>query len=844
MESSIAVGQSAGWRSPAVVGWLVLLALGLIVALEVGESRPDYVPARDIAVGNGPDGWVVRRVLPVGRAADAGLERGDRIVAVDGRPAAPSGAPPAWLERPADLTVRRGDQDVTIVTRAIKALAPVARVAYSLIGILFVLIGGFTWRRSGGGRVQAAFLALCGITGLSLAAVPAVWRGQAWAALLLYGGATAGLTGLYAFVRLFPYVRPIRVGRRRVAPEWLWVVPGLVTLIYLAAMLDLAPDAVEQIAPFRGLWHLVLLVAMVIAVGQSWWQARRMRDRRALAQMTIVGGGAILGFLPLLVILGLNAVANTTVVQPVIVVPAIVLLPVAVAYAMLRYRVMDVDLVVRRGVVFGVALLVYALAMIVVLEMVNTFDPASMRPARDAITIGAALGLIPLLNRLIRHLDRAVYGRDQDPRQTLAAAARSLASTLDEQQILALALAHIQRTLQPALVILYEYGEAQEYRPLAWQRRHEALSVAPAPDPIPGEHAATINLTTGQSWQVGGTLLRGDGQAPETDPGRPALLVPAGPTLDGVRPPWVLGLSTRPSDLPYSHEDIALLEALAQGMAAALANARHYGRLQSAYATLRQTQLQLLQAAKLAAVGEVASGITHELNQPLMVLRARLQQLMVQVDEPVRAKLVRLEKQTQKMERIIDHLRSFSRQSVDERRPVALATIVDETVMLLGEQLRARGIELVVDAARPLPPVLADAGQLEQVLINLLSNARDALVDRPSPQITISTRIPERSPAMAALCVADTGVGIPPETLAHIFDAFFTTKPDGQGTGLGLSISRGIIERHGGHIEVESAPEVGTTFRILLPLARAESSEATGRDATGRDATGRNESVA
>lgn len=803
--------RRSGWRVPLAAGRLLLLALGVLLGLELAEPRPDYSPAREVGVVWHNGGWQVRWVLPAGQAADAGLQRGDWIRQAGGRAPTAADDPAVWLARPVDLLIERDGRTITAPLAAARALDESERLACSLAAVLFGLVGVFTWLRSGGGRVQATFLLLCAAASLGLAAAPAAWRGQPWAGWLLYGGATATVTGLFVFVRLFPTLRPFRLGRRQLAPEWLWLAPALLTGVYLADLTGLLPGMAERLLPIRTLWHLLMLLAMLVAVGQSWRRARQTDDQRALAQLRIVGGGAVLGFLPLLVLLGLNAAAGRTVINPVGIVPLTALLPLSVAYAMLRYRVMDVDLVVRRGLVWGTAVAIYALALVAVLEVTSALALDASRPLRDAVTVGSAVLLLPLLNLLVRHLDRAVYGRGHDPRQTLTTAGRMLATTLDEQQVLARALKQIFETLQPALAILYERDDQGGYMPIAWQRRHEEPLRAPAPEPLAAGHVAFASLARGHSWQAGGTLLRGDASGPETDPGRPALLVPAGQMR------WLLGLAPRPSGLPYSHEDIALLEALAQGLAIALLNARHYGSLQRAYADLRQTQLQLVQATKLATLGEVASGIAHELNQPLMVMRARLQQLLPQVEEPLRVQLQRLERQTEKMARIINHLRSFSRQSHDERRPVILTQVIDEALLLLGEQLRERGIAVEVASAPDLPSVLADAGQLEQVVLNLLSNARDALVDRPDPRICIAVKALDGSPPWLALSISDTGVGIPPETLEHIFEPFFTTKAAGQGTGLGLSISRGIVERHGGRIEVESTPGAGTTFRVVLP---------------------------
>jgi signal transduction histidine kinase len=802
--------------SPAV-GWLLLLALAVLLALEVAEPRPAYLPAREIGVTWRDGGWEIHWMLPSGQLADTGLRRGDLIRRAGDLALTAADDPAVWLARPADLLIERDGRAITVSLAAARALDDGECLAYGLAAALFGLVGVLTWVRSGGGRVQAAFLLLCAAASVGLAAAPATWRGHPWAAWLLFGGATATVTGLLVFVRLFPTVRPFRLGRRRLAPEWLWLAPALLTGVYLADLTGLLPGAVDQVAPARAFWHLLMLVAMLTAVGQSWRLARRTQDRHALTQLRIVGGGAVLGFLPLLGLLGLNAAAGRTVINPVVVVPLTALLPLSVAYAMLRYRVMDVDLVVRRSLVWGAAAAVYGLALVAVLETLSALDPGAPQPLREAVTVGAALVLLPLFNLLVRHLDRAVYGRGHDPRQTLAAAARTLATTLDERRVLALALERILDTLQPALVILYEHSDQSGYAPVAWQRRHEELSLGPAPAPLAAGHVAFASLAAGRSWQAGGTLLRGDATGPETDPARPALLVPAGPALETGPARWLLGLAPRPSGLPYSHEDIALLEALAQGLATALLNARHYGGLQHAYADLRQTQLQLVQATKMATLGEVASGIAHELNQPLMVMRARLQQLLPQTEEPLRLQLQRLERQTEKMARIINHLRSFARQSHDERRPVALAQVIDEALLLLGEQLRERGIAVEVASTPDLPLVLADPGQLEQVVLNLLGNARDALAGQPDPRIGIAVKALDGPPPQLVLSISDTGAGIPPEQLERIFEPFFTTKAEGQGTGLGLSISRGIVERHGGRIEVESTPGAGTTFHVLLP---------------------------
>jgi signal transduction histidine kinase len=798
----------------AILGPL-LLALALLILIEITESQPEYLPTRELILAWQENSWRITWVHPVGSIYDSGLHSGDSIVAADDRPLTAADEPTIWLDQADTLTIERDGerQELTLVEPQAFGLG--GRLAYTVAGSLFVLVGAYTWGRGGGGRVQTSFLALCSLVGLVLLTAPAAQRGHVWALSLGYLSAVA-LTALLIFARSFPIIRPLRFGRLRLAPEWLWLVAATGISLYLLSLAGLIPYESVRLATV--IWTVLALLLTIITIGQSWWHARHAEDRRAQVQLAIVGSGAVIGFLPSLLALLSEVITGRFLIDPFLAVPITVLLPVSVAYAMLRYRVMDADLVVRRSITWLVAAALFA-GIIAGTSYIISLVPVFNQPLVPNIAAaGLIVLLIPLYNWLMRHLDRVVYGRGHDMRQTLTAATRELATTLDEGRLLDLTLERVLETLQPSMIVIFERCGQGSYHPIAWQRRYEARS-APPPPPLSPTHPGMDLLLASRSWQAQSGAMSGDAAV---------LLVPASAPLgeeerdagasDG--PPWLLGLAPRPSGLPYSSEDIALLEVLAQGLAAALANARHYGQLRTAYAELHTAQMQLLQAAKLAAIGEVASGITHELNQPLTVLRGRLQRLIVSTDsESVRPELLRMEQQTHKMMQIVAHMRSFARVSRDERQPIALNHVVAEALQLLGQQLRAHGIETITKLHPDLPPVLGDAGQLEQVLINLLSNARDAVSGLSFPRITIITEPVAEMPGWLRLTVADNGAGIAAETLPHIFDPFFTTKEEGKGTGLGLSISRGIIERHGGRLEVESVLDNGSTFRILLPSA-------------------------
>jgi PAS domain S-box-containing protein len=234
-------------------------------------------------------------------------------------------------------------------------------------------------------------------------------------------------------------------------------------------------------------------------------------------------------------------------------------------------------------------------------------------------------------------------------------------------------------------------------------------------------------------------------------------------------------------------------------------------------AQLQHQREVLYQNEKLAALGTMAAGIAHEMNNPLgiittrievMLLDAEQQQLPAQVLEDLQV----LHRASQRVARIAASLRSFARHTPGERVPLDLNAVVEESVLLLQKPLAADNVQIVVSLDRTLPPILGDASTLHQVLMNLLTNAREAMPG--GGQVRLETGPGER-PGFIQLVVTDTGTGIPAEEISKVFDPFFTTKRTG--TGLGLSVTYGIIQEHGGTVHVQSRPGSGTTFVISLP---------------------------
>lgn len=245
----------------------------------------------------------------------------------------------------------------------------------------------------------------------------------------------------------------------------------------------------------------------------------------------------------------------------------------------------------------------------------------------------------------------------------------------------------------------------------------------------------------------------------------------------------------------------------------------HERELENAYDKLKDTQSQLIQSSKMNALGELAASLAHELNQPLTVIKGLSQSLLKNYDDnsPNYGKVKLIVDASRRMELVIKHLKVFSRTEGPALRPVDLNTVIKDAFVIVKELLTDHSIELKMDL-NPLPPVLGSAIRLEQVVINLVTNAKDAMPNGGA--LTIETRTIETGGiSFASMTFRDTGSGIPKEILGRIFDPFFTTKEAGKGTGLGLSISYGIIKEHNGDISVESEPQKGTVFNIILPPA-------------------------
>ncbi|MBI4374206.1 MAG: HAMP domain-containing protein [Deltaproteobacteria bacterium] len=261
-------------------------------------------------------------------------------------------------------------------------------------------------------------------------------------------------------------------------------------------------------------------------------------------------------------------------------------------------------------------------------------------------------------------------------------------------------------------------------------------------------------------------------------------------------------------------------KALAAEAAALEVERKRAKELEEAYGKLRDTQAQLMQAEKMGALGQLAGGIAHELNNPLTGILELLRVLTRRrgAGDPEGKFLVAMKDAAEHASRIVQDLKLFARPSVGEPGPVNINELLEKTMSFGVHDLHSKGITITKKYSSDLRSVVADGGQLQQVFLNMMTNARDAIQDKKEgkKELVIETRNVDNS---VEVNFTDSGCGMPDAVVGRIFEPFFSTKGVGKGTGLGLSISHGIIEKCGGEIKVISKEGEGTTFKVILPMA-------------------------
>jgi C4-dicarboxylate-specific signal transduction histidine kinase len=277
----------------------------------------------------------------------------------------------------------------------------------------------------------------------------------------------------------------------------------------------------------------------------------------------------------------------------------------------------------------------------------------------------------------------------------------------------------------------------------------------------------------------------------------------------------LLYLENRLSPGVFTAEKTDMTELLTAQAAISLENARLLEQTRQAYTKLQENQEHMLQMEKLSALGTLVGGVAHEINNPLMGVMNFVEFAADRsCDEKSKKILDQALQQIHRIKKIVSNMLVFVHNRTTPSGKCQIDEVVRQTLLLLEGELRKSDIAVEVDAPGDQRPIRCSADSLQQILVNLILNARDALAGSPQPQISISVRPSEE---MLELSVTDNGSGIAQDIQSKIFDPFFTTKPPGKGTGLGLSVIRRLVQDVGGNIQVESAPGQGCSMRLRFP---------------------------
>jgi two-component system NtrC family sensor kinase len=276
-------------------------------------------------------------------------------------------------------------------------------------------------------------------------------------------------------------------------------------------------------------------------------------------------------------------------------------------------------------------------------------------------------------------------------------------------------------------------------------------------------------------------------------------------------------------DGAFTGQDLELLQAMAASVAVAVDNASLYSELADFTEEVERSQAQLVQAEKMAAIGRLAASVAHEINNPLQAIHNSLHlSLHDHLDGEKRLEYMNMaQSEVQRLIEIVQRMLDFYRPSRGSVAPADVNGLVENVLALSSKRLQHGDIRVHASLGPDVPPVPVVSDQITQVFLNIIINAIEAM---PSGgDLQLETKL-SREGEWVLVCFRDTGQGMSPEQLSNLFEPFYTTKSDG--TGLGLAISYGIVERHGGMMEVSSQPGQGTTFTVKLPVhwAGAESS--------------------
>jgi two-component system NtrC family sensor kinase len=936
----------------------LVLALATLTAVVLAGvnfvQRARYVrPYDGIDWDRTADGVLARIVWQDTPGDRAGIRPGDILLTINGQA----------IERPIDVTkqlfrAQPGTQ-LTYVLKRFGHKKPVAATVVAIpqpdpfslrgflefVGVLYLAIGLVVLFKRWTASHAVHFYLICLTSFIFYSfSYSGKFNNFDWAIYWSDAGARLLLPALFLhFALVFPELKPW-LRRRQWLVALVYVPGGLLLVVHVVAVgAPLLPRSIELLNFFDGIEMAYLAVLFLLAAGVFEYTYRTSRDPLLTQQMKLVTRGTWLAIVPFTAFYVVPSLLSAFYIQPFAEsVPndwmklstlALVFIPVTFGYAVVRYRLMDVDVIFRRGVAYTLATAaiagIYFGVAVAIAELFQTRGGLGNTGLIVALILAAIL-FQPIKEWTQLQLERLFYRESFDYRRTLEAFGREISGEIHLDRLMEKLLDRLGRTLlvERMAIFLVDDEEGSRFLLARGQGvgRHRQGAVLRLPAVAEAEVYNHFFVERGQSP----TPFDADSQALLDECGLNYLI----PCRARNRTIALLALGKAGEGRLLSSEDLELLETLTGYIAIAMENAGLYRRLEQKaeqvaqlkdfsesilestsvglvavdpegnidswnnsmerltgrpradalgrrleellpqalvreveahagearlssiykfYLTRQDGQrrvtnialaplvgkegdpigrllifdditdrvgleAQLQQAEKLTSMGLLAAGVAHEVNTPLAVISNYAQMLAKQMPSAdSRAALVeKIVKQTFRASEIISSLLNFSRTGPAEFGNVDLNRILRDTLSLVGPQLKSGRVVAETDLGEPLPPIHGDVGKLQQVFVNLIFNARDAMPQ--GGRLRVRTC---RQNSRVLVEIADNGVGIPPENLSRIYDPFFTTKATGRGTGLGLAVTYGIVQEHNGSIQVSSQPGEGTTFTLDFPISAA-----------------------
>jgi len=504
----------------------------------------------------------------------------------------------------------------------------------------------------------------------------------------------------------------------------------------------------------------------------------------------------------------------------------------ATAYAIVKHRLMDIRVIFNRAIVYSIFLIVtLVLYTMVVLASQQFFkDTTGFLASLFIGSLLIALGLDPLRKFIQKTTDRIFFQGEFVAQQLLGTVTTTLSSIADLEKRLHIVTERLCTDFRVERAAFWIFGQDQNqivlkvlegnrmpfenFRPdtllhyftaasvgeyVMVSQRREALLYDELDSQLSGQTDQDPLLTTvfGEMKRLGMELI---------------IPIFSKDTLVGL-----LLMGPKRSGELYFNDDLKLLGIIAQEAGITIDNARLYHRLQQQMEELKTMQTQqLLQSSKLASIGELATNIAHEINNPLTSILGFTTLLLKDMPEsdPRRKDLKIIESESMRSRDIVRNLLDFARSKEPKREPVEINEVIRNTLALIRYYAEKSNIQ-IKEAYQEVPKVYVDVNQMKQVFVNIIKNALEAM--QQGGHLWIKTQwLPKER--QVEILFEDNGCGIHPDHLSKIFDPFFTTKSETVGTGVGLAVSAGIIKRHEGEVQVESTLGKGSRFYIRLPL--------------------------